>query len=51
MKELSLEYLEQFEDFKKFAFIHKALLANTSLINILSPKEYKEYIEYFYNQS
>ena len=50
MKGLDLEYLDKFTDFKKFVFIHKSLLANTSLITTLTVEEYKKYIEYFYNQ-
>ena len=45
-----MEYLDNFDNYEKFAFIHKAFLANTSLISTLDTEQYKEYIEYFYYQ-
>lgn len=50
IKGLTLEYLDSFDNYEKFVFIHKAFLANTSLISTLDTEQYKEYIEYFYYQ-
>ena len=47
IKGLEREYLESFEDFDKFLFIHKAIRTLREL-NTFSLEEYKEYIEYFY---
>ena len=46
---LTEEYLFQFKDFEKFLLIHRAI---RTIINIteLTTEQYKEYIEYFYNQ-
>lgn len=41
------EYLESFDNFDKFLFIHKAIRSTVG-IELLSKKQYKEYINYFY---
>ena len=41
------EYLESFDDFDKFLFIHKAIRSTVG-IELLSKEQYKEYINYFY---
>lgn len=41
------EYLESFNDFDKYLFIHKAI-RSTIGIELLSKEQYKEYINYFY---
>lgn len=41
------EYLESFDDFDKFLFIHKAIRSTVG-IESLSKEQYKEYINYFY---
>ena len=44
------EYLESFDDFDKFLFIHKAIWSTVG-IELLSKEQYKEYINYFYFDS
>lgn len=44
------EYLESFDDFDKFLFIHKAIRSTVG-IELLSKVQYKEYINYFYFDS
>lgn len=41
------EYLESFDNFDKFLFIHKAIRSTVG-IELLSKEQYKEYINYFY---
>ena len=41
------EYLESFNDFDKFLFVHKAIRSTVG-IESLSKEQYKEYINYFY---
>ena len=41
------EYLESFDDFDKFLFVHKAIRSTVG-IESLSKEQYKEYINYFY---
>ena len=41
------EYLESFDDFDKFLFVHKAIRSTVG-IEPLSKEQYKEYINYFY---
>ena len=41
------EYLESFDDFDKFLFIHKAIRSTVG-VELLSKEQYKEYIDYFY---
>ena len=41
------EYLESFDDFDKFLFVHKAIRSTVG-IESLSKEQYKEYIDYFY---
>ena len=49
VKDLDIEYLRSFNDFEKFLFIHKSI-RRIIRIEELTSKEYKDYIEYFYNQ-
>lgn len=49
IEDLTEEYLFQFKDFEKFLLIHKAIRAIINIIE-LTTEQYKEYIEYFYNQ-
>ena len=44
------EYLESFDDFDKFLFIHKAIRSTVG-IELLSKDQYKKYINYFYFDS
>ena len=48
IKGLDREYLETFSDFDKFLFLHKAI-RSTIGIELMSLEEYKDYINYFYN--
>ena len=48
VKGLDREYLETFSDFDKFLFLHKAI-RSTIGIELMSLEEYKDYINYFYN--
>ena len=48
VKGLDREYLETFDDFDKFLFLHKAI-RSTIGIELMSLEEYKDYINYFYN--
>ena len=48
VKGLDREYLESFNDFDKFLFLHKAI-RSTIGIELMSLEEYKDYINYFYN--
>lgn len=48
VKGLDREYLETFNDFDKFLFLHKAI-RSTIGIELMSLDEYKDYINYFYN--
>ena len=48
VKGLDREYLETFGDFDKFLFLHKAI-RSTIGIELMSLEEYKDYINYFYN--
>ncbi len=48
VKGLDREYLEGFDDFNKFLFLHKAIRATIG-IELMSLEEYKDYISYFYN--
>lgn len=48
VKGLDREYLETFNDFDKFLFLHKAI-RSTIGIELMSLEEYKDYINYFYN--
>jgi hypothetical protein len=48
VKGLDREYLEAFSDFDKFLFLHKAI-RSTIGIELMSLEEYKDYINYFYN--
>ena len=48
VKGLDREYLETFDDFDRFLFLHKAIRATIG-IELMSLKEYKDYINYFYN--
>lgn len=41
------EYLESFDDFDKFLFVHKAIRSTVG-IESLSKEQYKEYINHFY---
>ena len=47
VKGLDREYLEGFDDFDKFLFLHKAIRATIG-IELMSLEDYKDYIEYFY---
>lgn len=48
VKGLDREYLETFGDFDKFLFLHK-VIRSTIGIELISLEEYKDYINYFYN--
>ena len=48
VKGLDREYLETFNDFDKFLFLHKAI-RSTIGIELMSLEEYKDYINHFYN--
>ena len=48
VKGLDREYLETFSDFDKFLFLHKTI-RSTIGIELMSLEEYKDYINYFYN--
>lgn len=48
VKGLDREYLETFSNFDKFLFLHKAI-RSTIGIELMSLEEYKDYINYFYN--
>lgn len=48
-KWLTLDYLLQFKDWDKFAFLHKQLIKNIKLPD-LTEEQYFSYIEKFYNE-
>lgn len=48
IKGLNREYLETFSDFDKFLFLHRAIRSTVG-IELMSLEEYKDYINYFYN--
>lgn len=47
VKGLDREYLNKFDDFDKFLFIHKSIRTVRD-ISLLTLSDYKDYIEYFY---
>lgn len=47
VKGLDREYLNKFDDFDKFLFIHKSIRTVRD-ISLLTLNDYKDYIEYFY---
>ena len=45
---IDLDYVNSFDDFEKYAFLHKQRVKQLKLST--DEKEYKEFINYFYNQ-
>ena len=50
IKNLEDEFLDSFDDFDKFLFIHRTIRAAIGNFSSLEKDKYKELINYFYNQ-